>query len=167
MKRCKICHVEAELVDGRCHSCRMAKEATDHGMTYGKYHAMVSPPRDEPIRNRRGIAETKKCPWCGAEFIPVRSNQVYCCVTCYHSSNYQSHREKVLEKAKVKTRPAPRICAECGREFIPQRNDPRLKFCTPKCCAVAGNRAATERRRAKREQKRLLAEASENAAELA
>lgn len=155
------------MEDGRCHSCRMAKEATDHGMTYGKYHALVSPPRDEPIRNRLGIAETKKCPWCGAEFIPVRSNQVYCCVACYHSSNYQSHREKVLEKAKVKTRPAPRICAECGREFIPQRNDPRWKFCTPKCCAVAANRAATERRRAKREQERLLAEASTDTAELA
>lgn len=166
MKRCKICHIEAELTDGRCHSCQMAKEATDHGMTYGKYVAMIAPPVPQ-MRNRRGNTETKKCEWCGGEFIPVRKSQTYCCTDCAHSASYDKRRGEILEKARKKTVIIPKICAECGREYMPSRNDPRLKFCSAQCCAAASNRAKREREKVKREQERLLAEASADTASLA
>lgn len=165
MGKCKICHVEAELTDGRCHSCRMAKEATDHHMTYGKYVAMIAPP--VPQTRNRISPETKKCEWCGGEFIPVRKSQIYCCTDCAHSASYDKNRGEILEKARKKTVIIPKICAECGREYMPSRNDPRLKFCSGQCCSAASNRAKRERERAKREQKRLLAEASADTASMA
>lgn len=43
--RCRVCLAQkarAELDGtGRCRSCAMAKEATDHHMTYGKYTALL------------------------------------------------------------------------------------------------------------------------------
>lgn len=167
MGKCKICHIEAELTDGRCRLCRRAKEATDLGMHYGDYIAMIDPPREIRTKNRRSVPETKKCEWCGGEFIPVRKNQTYCCTECAHSASYDKNRGEILEKARKKTVIIPKICAECGREYMPSRNDPRLKFCSGQCCSAASNRAKRERERAKHEQKRLLAEASADTASMA
>lgn len=165
MGKCKICHVEAELTDGRCHSCRMAKEATDHHMTYGKYVAMIAPPVPQ-TRNCRS-PETKKCKWCGGEFIPVRKNQTYCCTECARYDGSDRPQDIAEDRARPKKVIAPKICAECGREFVPIRNDAKLKFCSRACSTKAGNRAKVEKRRAMREQKRLLAEASADTASMA
>lgn len=167
MGKCKICHIEAELTDGRCQLCRRAKEATDLGMHYGDYIAMIDPPREIRTKNRRSVPETKKCKWCGGEFIPVRKNQTYCCTECARYDGSDRPQDIAEDRARPKKVIAPKICAECGREFVPIRNDAKLKFCSRACSTKAGNRARVEKRRAMREQKRLLAEASADTASMA
>lgn len=131
MKRCKICHVEAELTDGRCHSCQMAKEATDHGMTYGKYVAMIEASKAKPKASKsRSVPGWKLCPSCGKKFYATHGNAKYCSALCSADAHYKMHREQIEKRKKPIE---PKICAVCGKEFTPCRNDKRIKYCSEEC----------------------------------
>lgn len=96
MKRCEVCHVETELIDGRCNSCRAAKEATDRGMSYGNLMAnriieiVVTPPKYRELR--------KECKWCGSLFEPRNAHQRYCTDYCYRAANKARSQAKMAEK---------------------------------------------------------------------
>lgn len=127
MKRCKICHVEAELVDGRCHSCRMAKEATDHHMTYGKYKAMVEPPETAKMRPRTPEILMVECVFCGKLF-PKFGTQRYCSELCRQEKDYLARRDKLgLDVSDI----TPQKCLSCGKMYMPKRRG--TKYCSKKC----------------------------------
>lgn len=126
MKRCEICHCEAELIDGRCHSCRMAKEATDHNMSYGKYTAALDSDLQQKQKNSCNT-EMINCKWCGKPF-PKIGKRVYCSDRCYKAKNYETHRANILLKAGAIE---PQICPKCGKEFTPSRRG--HTYCSREC----------------------------------
>lgn len=143
MKRCKICHIEAELTDGRCHSCQMAKEATDHHMTYGKYVAMINQKRNEPlVVVKTPDIYTSKCVWCGKEF-PKFGARRYCSDLCRQERNYYEDRKR---KGKDMSEIQPQKCLACGKEFVPSRRG--VKYCSRVCST--SRRAAYVRWEAKK-----------------
>lgn len=126
MKRCQICKVQAELVDGRWRSCRMAKEATDHHMTYGKYVAMVTEKRQKAPRKPKTIVEEipmTKCAYCGKEF-PKKGVRIYCSDYCKQMQYYANKRAK---EAPLEARE----CPVCRKIFIPDRGN--KKYCSDAC----------------------------------
>lgn len=131
--RCKICKVETEVNEhGRCRSCQAAYEATEvYHTTYGKYmgqkehqEQMKSPP---PL-----LPGWKICPNCGKRFYVNHGKRIYCSDYC---------AQAVQQKRRIERRhqqPIPsKICAVCGKEFIPSRNDKRIKYCGTECYELA------------------------------
>lgn len=131
-KRCQICHVRADLIDGRCHSCRMAKEATDNHMTYGKYmaaHGFHIPQEPDKVVEKvveSGI-EMVNCKWCGKPF-PKSGQRIYCSDLCYKAKNYAAYRERQGIKTVII---GPQICPKCGKEFTPVRRG--QIYCSREC----------------------------------
>ncbi len=127
MKRCKICHVEAELEDGRCHSCRMAKEATDHHMTYGKYKASIMPEDRPKPKEKTPDILTTVCEYCGKPF-PKFGARRYCSSYCQQMRAYDK------EVAQRAANPIPaQECPVCHKIFTPTRRG-GIIYCSRVCC---------------------------------
>lgn len=124
---CRVCHVEkgaAELDStGRCWGCAMAKEATDRHTTYGRYRAALEAGKEAAVMPIRAAilptqTKTKKCRWCGAEFVVGNRNKAYCSDECRKAQNDAWNRER---KARGATPPLrERACVICGSIFMPK-----------------------------------------------
>lgn len=129
--RCKICKVETEVDEnGRCRSCREAYEATEiYHTTYGKLKAQ------KQCREHQKLPPIlppgwKICPQCGKRFFPNHGKRIYCSDLCGKNARQAARNEK---RAKERPPIQPKICAICGKEFIPCRNDKRIKYCGIEC----------------------------------
>lgn len=69
--------------------------------------------------SREGV--TKTCPFCGEEFVPKRSDQVYCKPKCRDAAKWERKKPVLTE----------RICPICGNSFMPTRNN--HVCCTEQC----------------------------------
>ena len=87
-------------------------------------------------------ANTRICPVCGKEFVPVRPRcgmlPTYCSHSCRNKKNVRKWQAKVrAEKvAKIKTRK----CRLCGKEFMPLFGHPNQQYCTHRCYQTAAQR---------------------------
>lgn len=131
--RCKICKVETEVNEhGRCRSCQAAYEATEvYHTTYGKHQAQKE--WHDQIKQPTPLPPGwKTCPKCGKRFYANHGKRIYCSDLCAREAKQNRRRERQHQQ------PVPsKICAACGKEFIPSRNDKRIKYCSIECCEVA------------------------------
>lgn len=80
--------------------------------------------RDETRKKRKESSREgvrKTCPFCGEEFNPSRSDQVYCTEKCREKAKWEKKKTVLTE----------RICPICGKSFMPSRN--KQVCCSPKC----------------------------------
>lgn len=127
---CRVCHVEkgaAELDStGRCWGCALAKEATDRHTTYGKYRAALEAGKEAAVMPIRAAilptqTKTKKCRWCGAEFVVGNRNKAYCSDECRKAQNDAWNRERKALRARGETPVLEaRSCVICGSIFMPK-----------------------------------------------
>ena len=132
-KRCKICHaVRDKLTEGRCHSCYVAFQASQNGMTYGKYSATI--PHDTPARRAEVVLpveeeELHKCKYCDAI---ITKNRTICgsleCGRKRSAEKYRKARERLLAK---RGEPEKIRCANCGKKFRPRNG--KIKYCSEDC----------------------------------
>lgn len=66
------------------------------------------------------MAEARACRHCGKAFMPIRGNQVYCCIE--HERAAQNERQRVKQE--------PKPCEGCGRIFTPYRKNQKY---SPEC----------------------------------
>lgn len=124
-RRCRVCLVEKEKAEldstGRCWGCALVKEATDRHTTYGRYRAALEAGKEAaglPPRAALLPIKTKKCRWCGAEFVVGNRNKAYCSDECRKAQNDAWNRER---RARGGTPPlCERACVICGRAFMPR-----------------------------------------------
>lgn len=130
--RCRVCRAiitdESRLDEtGRCLGCRRAKEATDVGMTYGKYEGMmdsnapwmrkltaVQRPRQEEDgdagrRKNGAVVRKHRCPICGSVFEFQRSSKKYCSPEC---------RSKAAEAGLYTGNERSGLCDVCGKSCL-------------------------------------------------
>jgi 5-methylcytosine-specific restriction endonuclease McrA len=69
--------------------------------------------------SRDGVIKT--CPFCGEEFVPKRSDQVYCKEKCRDAAKWERIKPVFTE----------RVCPICGKAFMPSRNN--HVCCSSKC----------------------------------
>lgn len=91
-------------------------------------------------RNRGKIFDkgNRNCLICGKEFTPNSNSQVYCCAECAYKAKLErmrTYNTKVREKKRAERVTLKRICAICGKEFIPAANN--QKYCSADCADVA------------------------------
>ena len=135
---CRVCLVEkakAELDStGRCWGCALAKEATDRHTTYGRYRAALEAGKEAAGLPPRAALpptqiKTKKCRWCGAEFVVGNRNKAYCSDECRKAQNDAWNRER---RAKGGALPlTERQCVICGAVFLPKVV--QQITCSPEC----------------------------------
>lgn len=156
MKRCKICYVQAELIDGRCRSCIIAKDATDNDMTYGKYMAKyngkppivvqadIEAPKPKPQkRESKTLPKVKICPQCGREF--TTSRRTYCSTDCQQEHKSQCDKERGKRATAIRRGNADvRYCRICG-EQIPMTRNLRSVTCSEKCANDLKSKRRMER----------------------
>ena len=151
-RKCRVCKVEkaASVLDetGRCKSCAMAKAATDAGMTYGKYTAMIR------SRNREKQAQLEKrikseryeavyCKRCGG-IIPTKAKyEGFCCRECYLAFEQQ---EKDAKERGVFKKPREKVCLNCGAPLGGNK-----KYCSNRCKYLHNQDRINERNRIYRE----------------
>lgn len=78
------------------------------------------------------MVSKRTCPECKKEFISpdnlykgVVRPKVFCSYKCY--------RKLYQRKRNQKPPPESKVCSQCGREFIPQKNHPNQSFCNKEC----------------------------------
>lgn len=97
-KGCKVCLSRvAELgLDGRCRLCRDVKAATDAGMSYGRFKAVLYEKYGEMWETPPNLYHT--CPECG-KIVPFKhGNQIYCSVTCQKRRQQRKWAQRKREK---------------------------------------------------------------------
>lgn len=74
-----------------------------------------------------------KCPWCGKEFIPKRSWQIYCSAACRIAANRKGKKkERHPEGSQLVLRSF--TCLQCGEVVhVYDPKDNRFKFCSVHC----------------------------------
>ncbi len=140
-RRCRVCLVEkakAELDStGRCWGCALAKEATDRHTTYGRYRAALEARKEAAGLPPRAALpptqiKTKKCRWCGAEFVVGNRNKAYCSDECRKAQNDAWNRERKALRARGETPVLEaRSCVICGNVFLP--HVVHQITCSPEC----------------------------------
>lgn len=121
MKRCKVCKSASNVnASGRCRLCQTAKDALEAGISYGEFVSRRVNTRklstDEV--SLTDLKKTKKCRWCGAEFVVGNRNKAYCSDECRKAQNDVWNRER---KARGATPPlCERACVICGSIFMPK-----------------------------------------------
>lgn len=92
-KRCKVCHILADLDEqGRCMACAVALAATNAGMHYGDYMALQG--YHEPFNLVTEYnPEIPVCKWCRKPFVPKSKRQKYCSYDCCKEKELYAKRE--------------------------------------------------------------------------
>lgn len=95
---CKVCNSRCAEIgpDGRCRLCRDAKAASDAGMSYGKFKAMIYEKYGETREPPPDLYQT--CPECGKIFIPQHRNRIYCCTNCQNRQNQRKWQQRKKKK---------------------------------------------------------------------
>lgn len=141
-KGCKICHAPTQELDaeGRCQLCRIAKAASDAGMTYGKYTAAVGSTLLVAQAPRFGAGRCA-CDYCARPFFPKSQRQRFCSPACSEAGHRAAAKSRYREKTG---RGGPRLCAVCGDE-IPGEVSWNVKTCCPKCREIYSQRKRREK----------------------
>lgn len=122
-KKCRICKVEGSIsAEGRCPLCQAAQEAVKAGISYGNYMANHKIAAFTPLPIVLDSAKTKKCKWCGKEFVSSRSTKAYCSDDCRKAKS-----DAIARKRKRPGSPETdkdwmreeRVCVICGKVFVP------------------------------------------------
>ena len=101
------------------------------GMSYGKYMALKYEQEQPPkMAESPSPPGWKVCPYCGKKFYATHGNRQYCSDICSANAHYKMQRDKITKNQKLIP---PKICATCGKEFIPSKNDKRIKYCGNEC----------------------------------
>lgn len=140
-RKCRVCKVEkaASQLDGtgRCHGCARVKAATDAGMTYGKYTAMMrSMNQDKQAKLENRIHSqrfsTAYCKNCGGVIPNQGKYEGFCCRECQITWEKRElekqERGAVKEKNPKKHPAATHRCLQCGAEITARR-----KYCNDTC----------------------------------
>lgn len=110
---------------------RCSNEALAAGMTYGKYMALkYEKERPPKMGASPPLPGWKVCPYCGAKFYAAHGKMKYCSAICGTNATYQKRRETIIKNREPIP---PKICAVCGKEFIPFNKDSRIKYCSEQC----------------------------------
>lgn len=110
---------------------RCSNEALAAGMTYGKYMAMKYEQEQVPkVKAPKPLPGWRVCRHCGKKFYASHGNRQYCSDICSANAHYKMQRDKITKNQKLIP---PKICATCGKEFIPSKNDKRIKYCGNEC----------------------------------
>lgn len=107
---------------------RCANEALAAGMTYGKYMAQKAY-QEQKKQPQILLPGWKTCPQCGKRFFPNHGKRIYCSDLCGQNARQTARNEKRAKDNPIQ----PKICAVCGKEFIPSRNSSRIKYCGTEC----------------------------------
>lgn len=122
------------------------------GLSYGKYmalkHEKEQPPKMAESPSPPGW---KVCPQCGKKFYAEHGKRRYCSEFCHQQANYKAHRDRIVNSREPIL---PKICAVCGKEFMPFRNDKRIKYCNELCKMYAQNERSKEAHRERQALKR-------------
>lgn len=137
-KQCRVCKTpkaRSDLDDtGRCRSCSLAKEATDAGMSYGKYMALR---REGLLRKQQPQNRIKRqqyaeiyCKNCGGIIPNQAKYEGFCCREC--EAKWEKRERDAKQRGAivetVKPPAAPHYCLKCGKE-IPRNR----KYCCDTC----------------------------------
>lgn len=122
-KRCKVCGSTSGVNEyRRCPLCQAAQEAVKDGISYGNWMASHKIAVVTPLPIVLDSAKTKKCKWCGKEFISSRSTKAYCSDDCRKAKS-----DAIARKRKRPGSPETdkdwihekRVCVICGKVFVP------------------------------------------------
>ena len=122
-KRCKVCGSTSGVNEyRRCPLCQASQEAVKAGISYGNYMANHKIAAFTPLPIVLDSAKTKKCKWCGKEFVSSRSTKAYCSDDCRKAKSDAIARKRKRpgspETAKDWMR-EERVCVICGKVFVP------------------------------------------------
>ena len=106
---------------------------------------------------------TRKCKYCGKEFTPNQSKQVYCSETCanrQYRKNY-SLKHGFIPFSQKSEQERTHTCPQCGKSFV--AHTPTQKYCCGNCKRAYYRNAesykeSTEKIESERKSQRLLAE---------
>lgn len=165
-KGCKICLSQTLPLDetGRCPSCRIAKAASDAGMTYGKFVSagytppeLIEPPEPPTTRRKRKVCPApgiRPCAICGKSFRAKSQVNRFCSAECRKENQRRACRERYRKRVGL----ADRKCIVCGTP-LPTGTHGSKKTCSPDCLTAY-------RRKQYREKKaRYMAKVAAQAAE--
>lgn len=133
---------------------RCSNEALAAGMTYGKYMALKyekEQAEKAKTHNSYPLPGWKVCPHCGKKFYATHGKMKYCSDICGANAHYKMQRDRIVNGREPIP---PKICAVCGKEFTPPKNDSRIKYCNEWCKRYANNEHTKEAYRKKQAMKR-------------
>lgn len=148
--RCRICHVEKSRDElnqngGRCHSCMMAKQATDQGITYGKMQGITFSAMNEKIAEKERLLglyntrrkakkkESDRCRKCGGFILAGNKYEGFCCREC--KAEYEKQQMDAVERGAIADAPPVKnnlFCVNCGKALTGKQ----LKYCCKECDAA-------------------------------
>lgn len=154
-RKCRVCKVEKAVSQldetGRCKSCARVKAATDAGMTYGKYTAIMrcrNREKQAQLENRikRNRYEAVYCKHCGG-IIPTKAKyEGFCCRECFLA--FQQQEKETMERGVYK-KPREKVCLNCGAPLGGNK-----KYCSNRCKYLHNQDRINERNRTYREKKK-------------
>lgn len=76
---------------------------------------------------------TRKCKYCGKEFTPSQSNQVYCSEICANRQYRKNYKLKhgFIPFSQKSEKERTRVCPQCGKSFV--AHVPCQKYCCGNC----------------------------------
>lgn len=76
---------------------------------------------------------TRKCKYCGKEFTPNQSNQVYCSEICANRQYRKNYKLKhgFIPFSQKSEKERTRVCPQCGKPFV--AHVPCQKYCCGNC----------------------------------
>lgn len=160
-KRCKVCGSTSGVNEyRRCPLCQAAQEAVKAGISYGNYMANHKIAAFTPLPIVLDSAKTKKCKWCGKEFVSSRSTKAYCSDDCRKAKSDAIARKRKRpgspETAKDWMR-EERVCVICGKVFVPTAK--QQISCSATCSLERRKQCNRANRQAYRARKKAEADA--------
>jgi len=71
----------------------------------------------------------KICDWCGVDFEPNVSYQIYCSVSCRESATKEKINERYQIKRRQKLAGKKRVCVQCGKNLSVYNSDTLCSQC--------------------------------------